>query len=233
MNMYRDQVKTAAQDIIREKKSEIGSMKHEQIVILDALADVIDAVEPDIDYLRELAGKSSLGDRLKARLKGERKAELNPEEIYTLNEESMTETAGKVSGALCELERQHTDEASRQRKRIEELAARLEEAEKAEKQLRESMRNMRDNTATSLQNILSIIGERATESENAISREINRMASSLGISFVWSSENNPDAEFEVLKVELSSHKEKPCLMFDGKVLQHGVRFESVKGDAQA
>ena len=232
--MYRDQVKTAAQDIIREKKSEIRSIRHEQIVILDALADVIDAVEPDIDYLHELTSKSSLGDRLKARLKGERKAELNTEEIYTLNEEAMIETVGKVSGALCELEKQHTDETSRQRKRIEELAARLEEAEKAEKQLRESMRNMRDNTATSLQNILSIIGEHVAESENVIFSEINRMAAKLGISVVWSSENNPDAEFEVLKVEnLSSHKERPCLIRDGEVLQHGIRFEAVKGDAQA
>lgn len=111
--MYRDQVKTAAQDIIREKKSEIRSIRHEQIVILDALADVIDAVEPDIDYLHALTSKSSLGDRLKARLKGERKAELNTEEIYTLNEEAMIETVGKVSGALCELEKQHTDETSR------------------------------------------------------------------------------------------------------------------------
>ena len=59
------------------------------------------------------------------------------------------------------------------------------------------------------------------------------MLNKLGISAVWSSENNPEAVFEVFEVEnLSLHREKPCLICDGEVLERGVRYESVKGDTQ-
>ena len=84
-----------------------------------------------------------------AHIKGERKAELNPGEIYMLNEEIMTETAGKVLGALCVLEKRYSDEAAEQRRRIEELTARLEEVEASEKRLLGRMKNIRDNAAAS------------------------------------------------------------------------------------
>lgn len=221
--MDKEQAKVIARDIIRSIKSEYGIRTREQIEILDSLPEVIDALETEAGNSQSRPG---IIRRILLRLAGRRYGRFDSYDMYTLDEEVMSQIAERVSDALSEMDAQNQEESDRQNRKIQELITRLEKSESLRKQFQEENENIRRNTAITLQNILSLRGGNENE---PLMRELDRMMSKLGISAIFDSDS-PEM-FEVLKVEnISAYRNKPCIMHNGHVLLHGTKFESVRGN---
>lgn len=206
-------------------KSEYGIRTREQIEILDSLPEVIDALETERESGNS-QDRPGIIKRFLLRLSGRRYGRLEPDDTYTLDEEVMSQIAERVSDALSEMDAQNQEESDRQNRKIQELMTRLEKSESLRKQFQEENENIRRNTAITLQNILSL---RGGNENDQLMRELDRMMSKLGISAVFDSDS-PEM-FEVLKVEnISAYRNKPCIMYNGQVLLHGTKFESVRGN---
>lgn len=224
-NMDKEQAKVIARDIIRSMKSEYGIRTREQIEILDSLPKVIDALETERESGNS-QDRPGIIRRILLRLAGRRYGRLDSDDMYTLDEEVMSQIAERVSDALSEMDAQNQEESDRQNRKIQELMTRLERSESLRKEFQEENENIRRNTAITLQNILSL---RGGNENDPLMRELDRMMSKLGISAIFDSDS-PEM-FEVLKVEnISAYRNKPCMMYNGQVLLHGTKFESVRGN---
>ncbi len=218
--MDKEQIKTRIQDIIRDRKRKYDISTREQIDVLDLFAKVIDVVHVEVVI--------NLRQTFFSWLKSKFNRDFTSQEVYTytLDEEAMTQIVNKAASALREMNRQSSDKTGRQSEQIRELNLKLDEEESNRKKFQEENADIRKNIAASLQNILAVT--RGHENES-VSREANRILKTLGISAVFDSDS-PDM-FDVLKVEnINAYRDKPCLLYKGQILLHGIHFESVKGE---